>query len=478
MQPTAMHTHGIGRHMRNPPTSLARNPPVCMRRPQDDAECLPCHVRHNRTYGKPWYCRTDEMGWQGFAAPRGILFSHSASRADAPINAELGLSHALLPIAHTHTKSDSAVVGLWFYYARGCSDAAWPVGRTLLVRNRCHAAVAIHQRAQRPRHSWDQAVSHVAASLAHASTRLALVGLEVVRALDISAMTAALDECARGNLSVTRPAPLALAAHTALDFVTTISLRSLRGTPRELDTVQMYRQPQGDSGTNGMRFATEIWDIRNLMAEKLGQPHPAQSAQRPRLAWLNGSVCPLSPTWASCLACKGSQLELACAFRCTMYRPQMRPRVRMTSEMPACTDVGRLQMLPSYGGYFASAPVRQRHARLGPAGISVAWVTPPCEEPDLKCAFCNPETLKAARAKNPGSFTVWTEQLAALGPQFQGFSAATDDNSLRKLRRWRDARCFGKGSQIPDPPSTCATRREIFDESVGTPSRKMAGGAI
>ena len=194
------------------------------------------------------------MGWwQGFAAPRGILFSHSASRADAPINAELGLSHALLPVAHTHTKSDSAVVGLWFYYARGCSDAAWPVGRTLLVRNRCHAAVAVHQRAQRPRHSWDQAVSHVAASLAHASTRLALVGLEVIRALDISAMTAALDECARGNLSLTRSAPLALAAHTALDFVTTVSLRSLRGTPRELDTVQMYRQPQGDPGTNGMR---------------------------------------------------------------------------------------------------------------------------------------------------------------------------------------------------------------------------------
>ena len=161
-----------------------------------------------------------------------------------------------------------------------------------------------------------------------------------------------------------------------------------------------------------------------------------------------------------------------------MYRPQMRPRVRITSEMPECTDVGRLQMLPSYGGYFASAQVRQRHAKLGPAGISVAWVTPTCEEPELKCAFCNPETLKAARAKNPGSFTVWAEQLAALGPQFQGFSAATDDNSLRKLRRWRDARCFGKGSQVPDPPSTCATRREIFDESVGTSTRKIGGGPV
>ena len=454
-----------------------------MRRPQDDAECLPCHVRPNRTYGKPWHCRTGEMGWwQGFAAPRGILFSRSANRAGAPVNAELGLSHALLPVVHTHAHSDSAVVGLWFYYARGCSDAAWPVGRTLLVRNRCHAAVAVHQRAQRPRHSWDQAVSQVAASLSQASTRLALNGLGPIRALDISAMRAALDECARGNLSAARPAPLALAAHTALDFVTAASLRSLRGTPRELDTVQMYRQPQGDPGTNGMRFATEIWDVRNLMAEKLGQPHPAQSAERPRLAWLNGSVCPLSPTWASCLACKGSQLELACAFRCTTYRPQMRPRARVTLEKPACVDVGQLRMLPSYGGYFASAHVRQRHAKLGPAGISVAWVTPPCEEPEFKCAFCNPETLRAARAQSPGSFTVWAEQLAALDPQFQGFSAATDDNSLRKLRRWRDARCFGKGPQVPDPPSTCATRREIFERAEGNISwaiaRSKARGAV
>lgn len=376
-----------------------------MHRPHDDAECLPCNVRHNRTYGKPWYCRS-EKAWQGFAAPRGILFLQSASKADVPMNAELGVNHALLPVTHTHTRSDSTVVGLWFYYARGCSDVAWPVGRTLLVRNRCHAAVAVHQRAQRPRPSWDQAVAQVAASLAQASARLALVGLEVIRALDISAMKAALDECARGNLSATQPAPLMLAAHTALDFVTTVSLRLLRSTPRELDTVQMYQQPQGDPGAKGIRFATEIWDVRSLMASTLGQPHPAQSEARPRLAWLNGSVCPLSPTWASCLACKGSRLELACAFRCTMYRPQMKPRVRMTSEAPACTNVGRLQMLPSYGGYFASSEVRQRHAEIGPAGISVAWVTPPCEEPEMGCALCKPETLKAARAKNPGSFTV------------------------------------------------------------------------
>lgn len=38
-----------------------------------------------------------------------------------------------------------ASLGLWFYYARGCSDLAWDAGRTMLVRNRYHLALELQR---------------------------------------------------------------------------------------------------------------------------------------------------------------------------------------------------------------------------------------------------------------------------------------------------------------------------------------------
>ena len=54
--------------------------------------------------------------------------------------AELGVEHAWLPVTHTVAPHE---YGLWFYYARGCSDMLWNVGRTILARNRCHAALIL-----------------------------------------------------------------------------------------------------------------------------------------------------------------------------------------------------------------------------------------------------------------------------------------------------------------------------------------------
>ena len=103
-------------------------------------------------------------------------------------NIELGVSHAWLPVTHTRVGSS---VGLWFYYvrcvppsllalrlrllcgmhselrvnrhsplsikvytplpllckqARGCSDLAWDVGRTLIARNRAHLTLLLTAR--------------------------------------------------------------------------------------------------------------------------------------------------------------------------------------------------------------------------------------------------------------------------------------------------------------------------------------------
>ena len=61
---------------------------------------------------------------------------------------ELGVDHAWLPVTHLGGphKGPTDSGGLWFYYARGCSDFLWDVGRTLLARNRAHLAVLIQQR--------------------------------------------------------------------------------------------------------------------------------------------------------------------------------------------------------------------------------------------------------------------------------------------------------------------------------------------
>ena len=53
---------------------------------------------------------------------------------------ELGVSHRWLPVVHTRDrKHDTA--GVWLYYASGCSDVEWDVGRTVMVRNRVRAFV-------------------------------------------------------------------------------------------------------------------------------------------------------------------------------------------------------------------------------------------------------------------------------------------------------------------------------------------------
>ena len=88
--------------------------------------------------------------------PRGIRYL-KARRGH--VNSELGLDGVWLPVTRTHTMQDGLQVGLWFHYMRGCSDFALEVGRTLLVRNKCEAAVLIEQRASNV--TWASAVAHV-----------------------------------------------------------------------------------------------------------------------------------------------------------------------------------------------------------------------------------------------------------------------------------------------------------------------------
>ena len=81
--------------------------------------------------------------------PLGIGFLEQ--RPCAP-PAELGVDNAWLPVTHTSQRTFAAGGGTWLYYAAGCSDLLWNVGRTLLVKNRCHAVVALEARLNRTLH--------------------------------------------------------------------------------------------------------------------------------------------------------------------------------------------------------------------------------------------------------------------------------------------------------------------------------------
>ena len=68
---------------------------------------------------------------------------------------ELGVSHAWLPVVHTYDLHQKwRLPGGWLYYARGCSDLLWNVGRTLLALNKFHAAVLLLQHGGSPEYYY------------------------------------------------------------------------------------------------------------------------------------------------------------------------------------------------------------------------------------------------------------------------------------------------------------------------------------
>ena len=120
--------------------------------------------------------RDKSFSWHPFRFPVGIDYLRSLPCAADPI---LGLDDAWLPVTHVGGPSrgptDSG--GIWFYYAQGCSDLLWHMGRTVLVRNRAHAAVRIEQMAASMEMARGTGAGDVAAANASAGALAHLLGL-------------------------------------------------------------------------------------------------------------------------------------------------------------------------------------------------------------------------------------------------------------------------------------------------------------
>lgn len=100
--------------------------------------CAPGHLpfKPGPTNWFPWrfvhgfdYLKQQAAGWLDGGAP-----------------AILGRNDSWLPVTHQRRggrNPNGADFGMWFYFGLGCSDVYWHTGRTLVARNRAHAAVML-----------------------------------------------------------------------------------------------------------------------------------------------------------------------------------------------------------------------------------------------------------------------------------------------------------------------------------------------
>ena len=92
--------------------------------------------------------KTPKDMWVPFLAPSRHV--HLRRRADVPAaDVLLGTDNAWLPVTHTAPRPAQhyrVEHGVWFYYARGCSELFYNVGKTLAAQNRIDAALQLAER--------------------------------------------------------------------------------------------------------------------------------------------------------------------------------------------------------------------------------------------------------------------------------------------------------------------------------------------
>ena len=341
-----------------------------------------------------------------FAFPRGMRWYHSSLLPERRLNAELGVDHARLPVSHTHTMQHPWQPGLWFFYMRGCSDFAWDMGRTLLVRNRCHLAVVLEQRAHRVK--WSAALIRVAKRLLLAGNVTAWApdyygkngalspgaGGMLVAPLEeilgtvspdpqvglrrnVSELASALDTCARGNISNLTLAKLeeSLIGLNTLDYLNAgILMHELQnGSIGEdgawtgpLDTIQIANQCSRftlrDSHFQGMcHQAVEIWDVRTIVRRWAPKTSAPETIPRP-WSLADGTPCELSHGWQYCMACNDTVSERACRYKCSQSK-HGRPSIFLPQDPTIKTLAYGQAIRPDF------IHLMQRHGALGKANV-------------------------------------------------------------------------------------------------------------
>ena len=313
---------------------------------------LPAAIADERTaVCSPWATGAPKGSWHPYLFPKQMSYhpnSHYCERRPA----DLGIDGAWLPVTHTRDRTALHSGGVWLYYARGCSDLLWHMGRTLLARNRAHSAILIEQRLgggsdleaaervvawmkkhnevgllQRGAQFFGRPVYNPAYILGGAARGiLGEAGCMVGEAF-WSNGSLRVCSCASTPKSTKRLFAMSgIIGNGALQMYAEAALATLRargGLP--WDTLQLSEQMQGHGSRS---WAIEIWDVRYLPEQapsilslenrtEILRRHVlrasglcAQNGSSPQPAY----ACePSNVTSAStCLACADSQLERSC----------------------------------------------------------------------------------------------------------------------------------------------------------------------
>lgn len=321
-----------------------------------------------------------ESTFGAFRLPQLLAMNRDIEDSCEP-NSELGVDEAYLPVTHVggpkRGPTDSG--GLWFYYARGCSDLLWHMGRTMLARNRVHAAVLVEQRLallDGKRITDREAVGRVATYVRSRQPRWNALGharggflgknatvedaiAEASRGLyglckgPAFTMEGQLRACACLTINILNATHnRAHAAHSRRSLGRSRALASMAGDKiislhsepllrrLPLDTLVLHKQPQGGGKSI---WTTEMWDLRGSPALSRhlenATAHPEVVA---RSRWARGSThdasragpsttvvvapCEPSAAWHTCMACRGSLLERSCNGTVQWYARHERGR--------------------------------------------------------------------------------------------------------------------------------------------------------
>ena len=184
----------------------------------------------------------------------------------------LGRNDSVLPVTHVRRRGEKNPQdsGIWLYFAQGCSDFGWNVGRTLLARNKQDAALMLQERVCAcPRAAASRKVAKLVRIHA-AKYAASLASRNPASSASPEARIAALLEdaaagCAcRSTCSASRAAKVANTHvyDAKLDIVLRLLLQQLPPAAA-IDTIQLWQQPQGYVRDWSLH-ATELWDVRHL----------------------------------------------------------------------------------------------------------------------------------------------------------------------------------------------------------------------
>eukprot|EP00316_Scyphosphaera_apsteinii_P000173 CAMPEP_0119305190 /NCGR_PEP_ID=MMETSP1333-20130426/6243_1 /TAXON_ID=418940 /ORGANISM="Scyphosphaera apsteinii, Strain RCC1455" /LENGTH=257 /DNA_ID=CAMNT_0007308215 /DNA_START=179 /DNA_END=949 /DNA_ORIENTATION=- len=211
--------------------------------------------------------------WYPFAAPPGVAYF--GGECEEPVPGNLGTNYAILPVSHMRVKRSP--IGLWFYHlGMGCSDLGLNVGRTLLVKNRCHVALVLQQ--QILLHHIGGIKGSVAEASAHIASKLLSVGASGQQRAVLNAIALA-----------------QITSHDMLDAINWQLLIELHGRGQGFDTIQLSHQQQG---AGSIRWTTEVWDVRRTGEALAAEQHFIQNTFKQNVS-ANGSTSRIGTTMAS-----------------------------------------------------------------------------------------------------------------------------------------------------------------------------------